>query len=48
MRLRSFLLLVLCAITGWGVLRAQRPFKDYPGVEYETFPLPPDWQQTTG
>jgi hypothetical protein len=47
MRLRSFLLLVLCAITGWGVLRAQRPFKDYPGVEYENFPLPPDWQQST-
>ena len=47
MRLRSFLLLVLCAITGWGVLRAQRPFKDYPGVEYEMFPLPPDWQQAT-
>src|SRR5450631_2204477 len=47
MRLRSFLLLVLCAITGWGVLRAQRPFKDYPGVEYEKFPLPPDWQQST-
>src|ERR1700722_7637783 len=46
MRLRSFLLLVLCAITGWGVLRAQRPFKDYPGQEYENFPLPPDWQQT--
>jgi len=47
MRLRSFLWLVLCAITGWGVLRAQRPFKDYPGAEYENFPLPPDWQQST-
>ena len=47
MRLRSFLWLVLCAITGWGVLRAQRPFKDYPGIEYENFPLPPDWQQST-
>lgn len=47
MRLRSLLWLVLCAITGWGVLRAQRPFKDYPAVEYEYFPLPPDWQQTT-
>jgi len=47
MRLRSFLLLVLCAITGWGVLRAQRPFKDYPALEYQNFPLPPDWQQST-
>src|SRR5579864_7501685 len=47
MRLRSLLWLVFCAIAGWGVLRAQRPFKDYPGVEYENFPLPPDWQQTT-
>src|SRR5579864_3807599 len=47
MRLRSLLWLVFCAIAGWGVLQAQKPFKDYAGVEYENFPLPPDWQQTT-
>jgi hypothetical protein len=23
----------------------QRPFRQYPGVEYYDFPLPPDWQQ---
>jgi hypothetical protein len=45
MRIRSLLWLVFCAITGWGVLHAQRPFKDYPGVEYEEFPLPPDWHK---
>ena len=45
MRLRSLLWLFFGAIAGWGVLQAQKPFKDYPGVEYENFPLPPDWQQ---
>src|SRR6266852_143715 len=45
MRLRPLLWLFLIAITGWGVLRAQRPFKDYPGVEYENFELPADWNQ---
>ena len=25
------------------LLRAQRPFKEYPGVEYTDFPVPPDW-----
>ncbi len=27
------------------MLRAQRPFREYPGREYENFPLPADWQQ---
>ncbi len=26
---------------------AQRPFREYPGNEYENFPIPPDWQQKT-
>ena len=26
------------------VLEAQRPFKEYPAIEYENFPLPSDWQ----
>jgi hypothetical protein len=47
MRLRPLVWLFFLAITGWGILRAQRPFKDYPGIEYETFPLPPDWNQKT-
>ena len=27
-----------------GLLEAQRPFKQYPAVEYEDFPLPKDWK----
>ncbi len=27
-----------------GLLKAQRPFKEYPAVEYENFPLPPDYK----
>jgi hypothetical protein len=30
-----------------GALYAQKPFREYPGVEYENFPLPPDWQEKT-
>ena len=46
MRARSVFLLFLLVLMGWGVLRAQRPFKAYRGQEYEDFPLPPDWQKT--
>jgi hypothetical protein len=28
-------------------LLAQRPFKEYPGLEYDKFPLPPDYQEKT-
>jgi hypothetical protein len=28
-----------------GVLRAQRPFKEYPAIEYTNFPLPKDYQR---
>jgi hypothetical protein len=48
MRLRVILLLIVAILGTWGVLRAQRPFKEYPGVEYENFPLPPDFTQKTG
>ena len=47
MRPRSFAILMFVALAAWGVLRAQRPFKEYPGTEYENFPLPPDYQQKT-
>jgi hypothetical protein len=30
-----------------GVLSAQRPFREYPGVEYNDFPIPQDWQEKT-
>src|SRR5947209_4167878 len=47
MRLRSALMLLATGFATWGVSRAQRPFQEYPGVEYENFPLPPDWKETT-
>src|SRR6201984_3724679 len=30
-----------------GVLHAQKPFKEYPAIEYENFPLPDDYKQVT-
>ena len=47
MRFRSALLLFAAALGLWGVLRAQRPFKQYQAAEYEDFPLPTDWNQKT-
>jgi hypothetical protein len=47
MRFRSVVLLVAAILGVWGVSRAQRPFKQYPAVEYEDFPLPPDWNKKT-
>ena len=45
MRLRNVLPLVALGLLSlWSVLRAQRPFKEYPAIEYTDFPLPPDWQ----
>jgi len=35
----------LVVLIGVGVLYAQRPFREYPGVEHETFPLPPDYNE---
>ena len=47
MRFRSAVLLAAAALGIWGVLRAQRPFKQYQAMEYENFPLPPGWDQKT-
>jgi hypothetical protein len=45
---RSAAVLVVAAALGvFGVLHAQRPFKQYQAAEYEDFPLPPDWNQKT-
>jgi hypothetical protein len=46
MRIRLLIaaVLVLSAATG---LLAQRAFRQFPGIEYDDFPLPPDWQQKT-
>ena len=41
------LLLALLAV-GLGALYGfQRPFREYPGIEYNDFPLPPDYQERT-
>jgi hypothetical protein len=42
MRFRTAAALIVAALGAWGVLRAQRPFKQYQAAEYEDFPLPPD------
>jgi len=47
MRPRSALALLVAALALYGVLRAQRPFKEYQASEYTDFPLPPDYQQKT-
>ncbi len=45
MRLRTGLIIGLMVgslmVTGWGILRAQKPFKEWPAIEYENFPIPP-------
>ena len=41
MRPRSALTAVVLLLVLWGVLLAQKPFKEYPGEE--RVPLPPDW-----
>jgi hypothetical protein len=47
MRYRSAMLLAAAVLGAWGVLLAQRPFKQYQAAEYEDFPLPPDWNTKT-
>ena len=47
MKFRSAVLLAVTALCVLGVLRAQRPFKQYQAQEYEDFPLPDDFAQKT-
>jgi hypothetical protein len=48
MRFRLTIVSCLVAVLSVSaVLRAQRPFKEYPAIEYENFPLPQDWNQKT-
>jgi hypothetical protein len=47
MRLRVALLVISAALASFTALRAQKPFREYPGFEYEDFPLPPDYQEKT-
>jgi len=36
---------MMAIFSAWSLLRAQRPFKEYPGREYTDFPVPPDWNR---
>jgi hypothetical protein len=49
MRLRATLAAGFLTLAVWGALalKAQRPFKEYPGIEYENFPLPDDYLEKT-
>jgi len=47
MRWAALAWLLLLVGTLLGTLRAQRPFREYPGIEYNTFPLPADYQEKT-
>ncbi len=39
--------LLLGGVVFLGALSAQRPFREYPGIEYSNFPIPKDWQEKT-
>jgi Domain of unknown function (DUF4159) len=43
-RLRILLIAVILGALSL-VIYGQKPFREYPGVEYENFPLPPDYQE---
>jgi len=45
--MRIALAVCTLALAAWGVLRAQRPFKEYEAAEYNDFPLPPDYLKKT-
>ena len=48
MKLRKAHFVVFGCLLGAGLLYAfQRPFREYPGAEYENFPKPPDWNEKT-
>jgi hypothetical protein len=47
MRFRTALAVAVLGLAAWGILRAQKPFKEYPAIEYSDFPLPSDWKNQT-
>jgi Domain of unknown function (DUF4159) len=48
MRLRTLLGILALGLALWGgILLAQRPFKEYPAIEYSNFPLPSDANEKT-
>jgi len=40
-----WLVILLGIFTVGGLAAFQKPFREYPGFEYEDFPLPPDWNE---
>ena len=42
-----FLWFVALAVTAGGLLAFQKPFREYPGQEYNDFPVPPDFAERT-
>lgn len=47
MRLRLAASLAVLSLAILGTIYAQKPFREYPGAEYEWFPLPPDSGEKT-
>lgn len=47
MRLRTAVSLAFLVLLLFGVVLAQNPFKEYPGLEYNSFPVPPDADRKT-
>jgi hypothetical protein len=48
MKIRQASLIPALAVLGMSVLYAfQKPFREYPGIEYNNFPLPADYQEKT-
>jgi hypothetical protein len=43
-RWRVALLVTVATLSVWSILRAQRPFREYEAIEYNDFPLPPDYR----
>jgi hypothetical protein len=42
MRFRTLLAIALTGLAALGVLWGQKPFREWPAIEYEHFPIPPD------
>jgi hypothetical protein len=47
MRLQTVLLVALLGLAAGSLVIAQKPFKEYPGIEYDHFALPDDWSRKT-
>src|SRR5712691_3183307 len=44
MKFRAALVVGFLGLGAWGLLRAQKPFKEWPAIEYEDFKIPEDWK----